>query len=498
MAGSTRAAREWWIAIALAALFAFTGLANHPLQAADEPRVAGIAWEMQYTGQWLVPHLAGAPFLEHPPLFYALLGAFLHAFGASEGVARLPGAIASLLTALLVFSLARRVADRSAGLPALFALVGIAGFARYSHRAVVDPLLMLFAMSGYYAYVRAVFVGALAPGWLCAVYASAALAFWVKGPIGVIAIAGPLALDALIARRWRVIASPVHVAGVPLLVGACAAWPLLLQHASGEEAARTFLLNNGWYRIAPAAGVGSYAGGHVEPFWYYLPRVFGQLGWIALFAPPTAAWLWRDAAPAGWRTPALRFLAWVLPIGALLLSIPGTKRGLYLLPFEPPLAVAVGAWIAASAAAGRRVPYRIAAVAFAAAIAWNAVGLRFVGRDRDLGPMARAVGERVGDAQLFVLQGEECLLGALPFYTGRIPMNSRDPDQLAQQLVRTGARFLLAPSSLRERVARELGGGRVPLATWTAYEGHVYELFEVPPELATSVLVDGETGLIQD
>jgi len=156
MAEPARASRDWGIALALAALFAFTGLGNHPLLAADEPRVAGIAWEMQHTGEWWVPHLAGEPFLEHPPLFYAVLGAFIRELGASEGVARLPGAIASLCTALLVFALARRLADRSAGLPALFALIGIAGFARYSHRALVDPLLMLFVMAGYYAYVRAV------------------------------------------------------------------------------------------------------------------------------------------------------------------------------------------------------------------------------------------------------------------------------------------------------------------------------------------------------
>jgi len=154
MSKATRA-QEWWMAVALAALFAFTGLANHPLSSTDETRVAGIAWEMHHTGQWWVPHLAGVPFLEHPPLYYAVPGAFLRHLGASEGVARLPGAIAALLTALLVFSLARRVADRSAGIPALLALIGIAGFARYSHRVLVDPLLALFVMGGYYAYVRA-------------------------------------------------------------------------------------------------------------------------------------------------------------------------------------------------------------------------------------------------------------------------------------------------------------------------------------------------------
>jgi len=267
-----------------------------------------------------VPHLAGEPFLEHPPLFYAVLGAFIRELGASEGVARLPGAIASLCTALLVFALARRLADRSAGLPALFALIGIAGFARYSHRALVDPMLMLFATAGYYAYVRAVWNDAAgdreradarpAAIWLCAVYLAAALAFWVKGPIGVVAIGGPLAIDALAARRWRVVFSPVHIAGLPLLAAACVAWPLLLERTGGDAAARTFLLDNGWYRIDPAAGAGEYLGGHSKPFWYYLPNVFSQLGWITLFAPAAAVWLWRGEAPPGWRVSALRFLAW--------------------------------------------------------------------------------------------------------------------------------------------------------------------------------------------
>jgi 4-amino-4-deoxy-L-arabinose transferase-like glycosyltransferase len=521
--------REWGIALALAALFAFTGLANHPLQAADEPRVAGIAWEMQHTGDWWVPHLGGVPFLEHPPLFYAVLGAFIRQLGASEGVARLPGAIASLLTALLVFSLARRIADRSAGLPALFALVGIAAFARYSHRALVDPMLMSFAMAGYYAYVRAVWGNAAAGaretwGWLIAVYLAAALAFWVKGPVGIVAIAGPLALDALIGRRWSIVASPAHLVGLPLLAAACVAWPLVLEHFGGEAAARTFLIDNGWYRIEPSAGAGVYLGGHARPFWYYVPQVFGQLGWVAVLVPAVAAWLWRGEAPPGWRVPALRFLAWVFPIGVLLLSIPGTKRALYLIPFEPPLAVAIGAWIAAAARAdvhrtrveawvnavcariaridlagaatgACRAPYRVAALAFAAVIAWNEIGLRLVPTDRDLGPMAREVAARVGDEPLLVLLPEECVLGALPFYTGRIPAHSHDLDRLDQQVAQARARFVLAPVSVRDRITAELGDP-VVVQSWTEYEGHEYALFAVPADRAASFQSAADPGLI--
>ena len=523
MSEAARASREWVIAVALAALFAFTGIANHALRNPDEPRVAGIAWEMQHTGDW-IPHLSGRPFLEHPPLFYAVLGGFIRVFGASDGVARLPSAIASFLTALLVFSLARRFADRSAGIPALLALIGIGGFARHGHRALVDPLLTLFVMCGYYAYARAVFGRAPAtpphtpertsPGWLFAVYGAAALAFWVKGPVGVIAIAGPVVLEALFARRWSAVRSPVHLVALPLLIAACAAWPIALHHAGGDSQLRAFALNNVWYRIAPAAGAGRYIGGHQHPAWFYLERMFGQLGWITVFLPAVAAWLWRGAAPSGWRVPALRFLACVFPIGVILLSIPATKRALYLLPFEPPLAVAIGAWIAATlrpdarrsrieaavntlcariaqtdlagAASGAcRAPYRLAALSFAIAIAWNTIGLRFVERDRELAPMVRAVGARVGAETLFVLSPSECLLGALPFYTGRIPQYSRHVAELPRLLAQSSAHFLLAPLPMRDKIAAELGSGAELEQTWTA-DDDGYALFALSPAVAAS------------
>jgi len=530
--------RDWLVAIALAAMFSFTGLANHPLQANDEPRVAGIGWEMQHTGQWWLPHLAGEPFLEQPPLFYALQGVAIERFGASPGVARLPGAVASALTLLLVFALARRVANPAAGLAALLALVGIGGFFRYSHRGVVDPLLTLFVMSGYYAYVRAVWGSApndspssdarVSPVWLVAVYLAAALAFWVKGLVGVVAVGGPLAVDVLVNRRWRALASPAHLVGLPLLLAACAAWPLVLHAAEGEAAARGFLLQNGLYRIAPGAGAGQYFGGHEEPFWYYLPRIPGQLGWIALFVPAAAAWLLRGGAPPEWRLPALRFLACVFPVGVLLLSIPGTKRGLYVLPFEPPLAVAIGAWIAAAAlgdahrspveravntacahvvgvllrpiakqggvaelreditraATGPcRAPQRLAAAAFAIAVAWNLFAYPFKGEDRDLGPMAREVGERAGAEPLLGLSLEECVRGALPFYAGLVPIRADDATGLAQRVARSGARHLLAPVFLQDRIEAELGHPVSPELTWNAV-GTDYALYPLPPPAA--------------
>jgi hypothetical protein len=209
----------------------------------------------------------------------------------------------------------------------------------------------------------------------------------------------------------------------------------------------------------------------------------------------------------------------------LLLSIPGTKRGLYLLPFEPPLAVAIGAWIAAAARGDAhrsrveravnavcthvvgallrpiaklagvaelrddvrrtdtgpcRAPYRLAVAAFAIAVAWNVFAYPITRRDRDLGPMAREVGLRAGAEPLLGLWLGECVLGALPFYAGLIPIRLHDAAGLAQHVARSGARQLLAPVFVRERIEAELGHPVSPEQTWNA-AGTDYALYPLPP-----------------
>ncbi len=45
---------------------------QHGLWRPDEPQVAGVSAEMAYTQDFVVPRLSGKPFLEKPPLYYAL------------------------------------------------------------------------------------------------------------------------------------------------------------------------------------------------------------------------------------------------------------------------------------------------------------------------------------------------------------------------------------------------------------------------------------------
>jgi 4-amino-4-deoxy-L-arabinose transferase-like glycosyltransferase len=337
-------ARAWLLALLLAALLSFTGVFSHSLWTPDEPRVAEIGRAMFATGDLVVPRLSGHPFLEKPPLHWWLMSGFYAVFGVSEGVARLPSALLGFLTLLLVFDMARRAAGETAGLFAVAVLATTVGFEQHMHRVLTDPSLAFFVTLGYYAFVRAIEPGQRRPGkWIFLIHVATGFAFLAKGIVAWVSLAGPIVLYVLLTRRWKLLRSPAHVPGILVLAALSAAWPLLLHAEGGRELLDGFLVDNVLNRFLPGKGVEG-PGGHKAPFFDYLrsaPPVL--LPW--LFAVPAMIRrrrLDRDSLP-----PAFSFLALVLPLGVLLLSVPATKRSLYVLPFLPPAAAAVGIWLAA-------------------------------------------------------------------------------------------------------------------------------------------------------
>jgi len=333
--------------------------------------------------------------------------------------------------------------------------------------------------------------------------------------------AGPL-IDRITAARVL----PAYLA--PLLVAACAAWPLLLYRQEGDAAFQEFMLANGLYRILPSAAEGAYHGGHEHSFWYYFPRIPQQLGPMIALVPALALWLMRGRTPADWNLPALRFLACVFPIGALLLSFPGTKRSLYLLPFEPSLAVALGAWLSAvrrddalrsrvealtvafcawvasgfglrSRREGRvapsttgpcDAPLQLVAVGFAVAVAWHVAIYPFTGGDRDLEPLAREVDARIGGKPFVGFQLAESVRGALAFYTGRYAIPVTQDDELAARVEQSGADYLLAPDFMQQRIETDLGRSIVLQEMLPSSEGRHYGLYTLRAEPAPAAGLD--------
>ncbi|MEO6203558.1 MAG: glycosyltransferase family 39 protein [Nitrospirales bacterium] len=343
-------------AIGLSVLISFTGIFDHELIASDEIRVGEIGREMFTSGNLLVLTLGGEPFMEHPPLYYWLISVGFHAFGVSDGVARLPSAIAGFLTLLLAFDLSRRLAGQGSCLLTILVLTTMWGFFRHAHRCMVDPLLSLFVMLGYWAFALAMFrekrgsgTHSPVPFWalVLVIYFAGALAFLTKGPVGVILLGSPLALAIIFWGRWDFLRSWAHFPGMLILITGCLIWPLLLYLYEGEALFNEFVVHNILYRIAPDPE--QYTGGHEKPFWFYFPKLFNQIGPWLLTLPAAYFWAFRDKMPQGWNHAGLRFISIIFPLGLLLLSIPGTKREVYLMPLFAPLAVFIGTWAAAMA-----------------------------------------------------------------------------------------------------------------------------------------------------
>jgi len=356
-AGDWGLGRAFLVALAAILLVSFSGVFDHSLWTPDEPRDAEVGREMFVSGDYVVPTVAGEPFLEKPPLAWWVMAGSYRAFGVSDGAARSASALAGVLTLLLVFDLMRRVTDPFGALMATLVAATTGGFFLHFHRVTVDPWLALFVMLGYWAFALAAFPRQ-APGsegrarpsaaGIIGVYLACGLAFLVKGPVGVALLAAPVAAAVLAGRRWALLRSWAHVPGLLVFLALCLVWPVLLYRRGGRELLNGFLLDNLVYRFVHAPE-GAYSGGHHKPFWYYL-TVFPLevLPWLIAF-PALLHWLKQRRWPAGWNSSALLFLAAVFPAGLILLSIPATKRGLYLLPLLAPLGATVGAWIAATA-----------------------------------------------------------------------------------------------------------------------------------------------------
>ena len=70
----------WGIAVVVAAtLYVFAGLVGHDPWKQDEGYTLGIIRHMLASRDWVVPAVAGEPFMEKPPLYYysAALSAWL-------------------------------------------------------------------------------------------------------------------------------------------------------------------------------------------------------------------------------------------------------------------------------------------------------------------------------------------------------------------------------------------------------------------------------------
>ncbi len=254
----------------------------------------------------------------------------------------LPSLLAGIGTVLLVYDLLRRVHGREAALAGALMLLFTCQFAWQARQAQIDATLCFLTTASLYGLLRHLLI-APAPGWFLAGWAAAGLGVITKG-VGFLPLLVLIPIGVLATRGWPVAARSARVlwiAGPVAALAAVALWlvPMWFATSAGAELQGyrdEILLHQTLTRYGAAWH-------HREPAWYYLTNVIPWL-WLPLIA--LLPWLWPRwrRSLAGRDTLTAALVAWVLIVIAFFSASTG-KRGVYVLPALPALAMAAAPWL---------------------------------------------------------------------------------------------------------------------------------------------------------
>jgi 4-amino-4-deoxy-L-arabinose transferase-like glycosyltransferase len=351
-----------WL-FALALLLIATGIGLRDPWPPDEPRFALVARDMVATGDWLLPRVGGQPYADKPPLFFWLVAAGVEATHSLRIAFLLPSFLAAFGCIALVYDLGRRLWNREAGLAGALALLFTVQFVWQARQAQIDATLCFWTTLSLYGLLRHVLLG---PSWRWYTigWAAAGLGVITKG-VGFLPLLILVPFAMLRDPRWQ--PRKASGGGARWLLGplaflaAISIWLVPMLIAANNDptmaAYRDEILfdqtikryGNAWQ--------------HREPFWYFLVEVIPAL-WLPLTL--LVPWLfvhWRDALRSFDLRIAL-LASWIVLV-VLFFSFSTGKRGLYVLPAVPALALLSAPYLAqvATRRGAQRAMFILAAVA---------------------------------------------------------------------------------------------------------------------------------------
>jgi 4-amino-4-deoxy-L-arabinose transferase-like glycosyltransferase len=298
-----------------------------------------ITHQMQLSGDWTVPRLAGEPWLDDPPFFHWLSLAFAKVFGALLGfhnAVRLASGL-MMLTALYFMYLAARhsalpistagrygadelPARRSDGAGGTLLLIGSLGLMVHAHEAVPD-LAALAAACVAFAMLMTPGANPYKTG--AAFGVALGVAFLSTGVVVPAVLGASALIGCLVCDEWRTPRAPRFLGAAGLAFAALAAsWPVALYLRSPE------LAQAWWYGASHAHGE---FGANLR---YYLTTA----SWFAWPAWPLAAWAtWHLRRE--WRTPRVFVPLTATLLGILAIAWAGPQQDINVMVLLPPLAL---------------------------------------------------------------------------------------------------------------------------------------------------------------
>ncbi len=306
------------------------GLVGHDPWKTDDAIGIGVVHQMLQHGQWIVPHLAGEPFLEDGPFHYWIAALTAKLFGlllAPHDGARLASGLLMAATLACVHLTGRELYGKSVGISAALTLLGCLGLLVHAHETIAEMGMLAGQALAWYGV-------ALAPrkpsraGWLLG--AGLAVAVLSKGPSAAIApVAVALAVP-LVSHAWRRREYALTLLSASLVsVAICGGWLGLVESRSAGLASAWWQAHSTQFVLPPVDVLGYWA---------------ETLAWATWPAWPLAIWtLWEGRR----RTiePGTRMLIMAFVVSLAVLLLLNYPREVYALPLLLPLSVLGGAGV---------------------------------------------------------------------------------------------------------------------------------------------------------
>jgi 4-amino-4-deoxy-L-arabinose transferase-like glycosyltransferase len=459
------------------------GIAATPFWDEDEPRFAAIARTMVDTGDWVVPMFNDELAVDKPVLMHWAMAAAYTLFGTSEIAARLPAALATLLTALALLRAGTRWFNSTTGIVAALAYVGCLLVGIEAHAATPDAILTCLTTWATVLFAEPLLAapdmtaGLTRLSWRRAAVIGGLLGLAVvcKGPIGFV---GPLAvvlpwtwwiaaqrrvaatntapspwrawLAAALPAAWDTIKTARLVIVTLAMLAAAAPWYTAVSlRTNGEWLNGFFFIHNVGRFVAPMERHGG------SVLLHPLAMLVGFFPWSCFLplAIVVTAWrVWKRAdPPATSRGLALAMLWIAVWVGGF--SASATKLPNYVLPAYPGAALLIAA---VGVAAAKRGSW--------AHPAWMAAGTLSVALGGVITAAAVLVAERFGltDAAPAALVGLVPIVGAACLWHWR-----REPMRAIAALAVTG--LVYTALAVGPAAARIAGANALPALVQEAH-----------------------------
>jgi 4-amino-4-deoxy-L-arabinose transferase-like glycosyltransferase len=312
--------------------FIFFGLTGHDPWKADEAYVFGIIHSMLDHDSWLVPLVAGEPFMEKPPLYAWVAALLVRCFGgvlSEPDAARMASGVFMVATCCALAKAARNWWGDGMGRHAPLIFIACLGLTVQAHMMMPDvPLLTGFALAcwGFSVVLATPQLGGLLIG-LGVGIGFLSKGLLAPGILGMTALALPLLFAQWRTRTYGEGLVIAFLASLPMLT----IWPLLL-YLRSPDLFMQWGWDNNFGRYFGTSAV-SHGTEHAPHFWLQ------TLPWFTFPALPLAVCaVWR-ARGGILRHAGLQCLLVLLAITFGVLWSSASARAVYALPLLVPLAL---------------------------------------------------------------------------------------------------------------------------------------------------------------